>query len=98
MQNADGFSAWRPLVDVVEDSPLAICDRRSVYMADLLEYDKVHQDVLHEGYYMKFRPHQKWYWLPKQTRNEVFLFKTWDSQIDPEHPGAYEAFRCGGLC
>jgi len=70
---------WRPLVPVVEDCPLALCDRRSVPKSDLVEADKVHEDHLEEGYYVKYNPVHQWYWLSQQRSDEVAMFVTWDS-------------------
>jgi hypothetical protein len=73
-------SVWRPLVQVVEDCPLALCDRRTVPKSDLVEADKIHHDHLEEGYYVKYNPAHQWYWLSEQKSNEVALFVTWDSE------------------
>lgn len=70
---------WRPLVPVVEDCPLALCDRRTVPKSDLVEADKIHHDHLEEGYYIKYNPAHEWYWLSRQRSDEVTLFVTWDS-------------------
>jgi hypothetical protein len=64
---------------VVHDAPLVLCDKRSVNGDELLGEDKVHVDFVEEGQYMKYRSTQKWYWLSEQTRDEVTVFVTWDS-------------------
>lgn len=82
-------SVWRPLVPVVEDSPLALCDRRSVASSDMVECDKIHDGHVGEGLYLKHRPEHRWYWLPNQTSDEVLMFITWDSKEDPLYPGMF---------
>lgn len=81
------YSVWRPLLPIVEDSPLALCDASSVRKEDLLECDKVHADHVGEGLYLKFHQKQKWYWLSKQTREEALVFVTWDSTQNKDRPG-----------
>ncbi|KAI1079849.1 hypothetical protein F5B20DRAFT_581002 [Whalleya microplaca] len=77
---------WRPLIPVVEAAPLALCDRQSVHPDDILECDKIHDDHVGEGLYIKYRPWHRWYWLPHQTNDEALMFLTWDSKWDPEVP------------
>lgn len=72
-------NVWRPLVDPVEDYPLALCDTRSLDRADLIDTVRrapnhtgeiqlaVHSDAQHWFYYSAMRP------------PEVLLFKTFDS-------------------
>ena len=73
-------SVWRPLVAVVEDAPLALCDMRSVHQRDLLAVDKVHTTHVNESYYVKYNSNQRWYYLPDQTPETPFIFITYDSQ------------------
>lgn len=72
-------SLWRPLIPVVEDCPLTICDRRTVPKSDLVAADKIHEDHYEKGYYVKHNPRHEWYWLSRQRVDEVALFVTWDS-------------------
>jgi len=75
---------WRPLVSVVNDSPLALCDIRSMDSRDLLAVDKIHTTHRNEACYLKYNPLQEWYYLPGQSPNEPFMFQVWDSQ----YPGS----------
>ncbi|KEQ78639.1 hypothetical protein M438DRAFT_360323 [Aureobasidium pullulans EXF-150] len=79
-------NVWRPLVAVVEDSPLAMCDRQSVSVSDMFECDKIHEDHIGEGLYLIHNEEQRWYWLPDMTSDEALVFVTWDSQFDEKHP------------
>lgn len=73
------YSVWRPLIHVVENAPLALCDMRSVRQSDLLAVDKVHETHVNEANYIKYTPELQWYHLPDQTKEEPFIFVTWDS-------------------
>ncbi|KAL9607255.1 MAG: hypothetical protein Q9167_007813 [Letrouitia subvulpina] len=73
-------SLWKPLVDVVEDNPLAICDPRSVARQDLVEVDRVTEAWAGEIYYPKYRASQHWWWLSRQRRNEISAFLSFDSR------------------
>jgi hypothetical protein len=73
------INLWRPLVAHVEDSPLALCDRRTVLPDDLVACDKVHPDHTNEGIYLKYNSTQRWYWLSGQSKDEPVMFVTWDS-------------------
>jgi hypothetical protein len=84
-------SVWRPLLPVVEDSPLALCDAASVRNEDLLECDKVHADHIGEGLYLRYHQEQRWYWLSEQTNNEALVFVTWDSVQHEKRPGKLRA-------
>jgi len=70
---------WRPLVDIVRDSPLTLCDIRSIEESDWLLCDQIHEDRVDESMYLKHRPNHKWYWLSNQTREEMTLFVVFDS-------------------
>ncbi|KAI0868905.1 hypothetical protein GGS24DRAFT_512672 [Hypoxylon argillaceum] len=70
---------WRPLVDVVRSSPLAFCHPATVSPDSVLEEDKVHPDHWEEGLFLLYRPSQKWYWLSLQSKDEIAIFRTWDS-------------------
>lgn len=81
---ADDRSVWRPLVSVVEDAPLTLCDRRSVQRADFMPFDRVMSDRVGEMMYLTHSPTHQWYWMSKQTPDEPVLFITWDSQTDQD--------------
>lgn len=72
-------SAWRPF-ETVENAPLVISDRRSVIPNDLIEVDKVLPDKIEKAYYVRHRPYHQWYYMSDQTRDDLALFKTWDSE------------------
>ncbi|KAK6527162.1 hypothetical protein TWF281_010355 [Arthrobotrys megalospora] len=88
------INIWRPLNEVVEDCPLAFCHPESTNELDEVPGDVVKRDYIGEVYYMKHRAESKprWFYLSRQTKDEVWLFKSFDS-----HPGARETkglFHC----
>ncbi|KAF1954828.1 hypothetical protein CC80DRAFT_116765 [Byssothecium circinans] len=80
-------NVWRPLVAVVEDSPLALCDIRTVQEEDLLPVDKVHSTHVNEACYIRHNAGQKWYSLADQTPQEPYIFLAWDSKKSGYCPG-----------
>ncbi len=65
---------------MVENHPLALCDRRTVEDDDWEPVDKVHADWVEEGMYLKRRDQHQWYWFSNQTNEELIAFVVWDSQ------------------
>jgi hypothetical protein len=84
---ANIHSVWRPMTSIVEDAPLALCDRRSVSASQMLPCDKVHSTHLGEGYYIHAEPNHRWYWLSKQTPSEPVVFVSWDPDRAGETAG-----------
>ena len=77
-----GNSVWRPLEHPVEDFPLAVCDGSSVSPADLMAVDHVRKHYVGESLYPLYSPGLRWYFLNRQTKDEVLVFKTFDSSPD----------------
>jgi hypothetical protein len=76
------INAWRPIVDTVCDWPLAICDGSTVSTSDLVEIDHVRLEARHRTFLAKSSPNYRWNYLRHQRRDEVTLFKNFDS--DPK--------------
>ncbi|KAI2637744.1 hypothetical protein GGS26DRAFT_425865 [Hypomontagnella submonticulosa] len=74
------ISTWRPMVPVIEDHPLALCDPRSVKTDDMTACDRILGDNLGEVYFLHYQPDQKWYWLEHQTPSELYAILMWDSE------------------
>lgn len=75
-------SVWRPLVEYVEDWPIALCDGSTIDPADLVEIDNVRRHYTGASMYALYNDNQKWYYMSKQRRSDVLLFKTFDSRKD----------------
>jgi hypothetical protein len=73
---------WRPVGGRVLQTPLAVCDARTIDPTDLLPSDLVYPDWTGETYAVAFNPHHRWYWYPRQTPSEATLLKIFDSATD----------------
>jgi hypothetical protein len=62
--------------------PLAVCDGNTVPESCLLAVDHVRQSYIGESLYPMFSESMQWYYLNGQTKDEVVLFKTYDSSMD----------------
>ena len=72
-------SVWRPLKGPVIDSPLALCDYRTVEDSDRLKADHVSALSTVEVYQFKFNKNHRWYYLGGQSTDEVCIFIAFDS-------------------
>ncbi|KAI9162791.1 Calcium-transporting ATPase [Paramyrothecium foliicola] len=68
-----------PLVAVVENEPLAVCDARTVEDSDWEMIKKILDEAIEETMYMKRRERHKWSWMDKQTKDDVLALSLWGS-------------------
>ncbi|KAI1317385.1 hypothetical protein F5Y16DRAFT_419649 [Xylariaceae sp. FL0255] len=73
-------SVWRPLVPVVHERPLALCEWESVEPTDWVLCDQVHEDRVDEAMYLRPTASHRWWYLPEQRNDELSLFVVWDSK------------------
>lgn len=79
---------WRPLVDVVRDNALAVCDARTVRSEDLTEVEIFGygppsyswHDIGISTYSVAPSERHRWYYFPRMTRDEVLVIKSYDSE------------------
>ncbi|KFY21897.1 hypothetical protein V493_07014 [Pseudogymnoascus sp. VKM F-4281 (FW-2241)] len=76
------INIWRPLINIIEESPLAFCDSRTVSSADLVAADLVYPHHVGEKYDVLWSEDQRWYYLDKMRSDECVLIKMFDSQMD----------------
>ena len=76
------INLWRPIRGPLKDSPLAVCDARSVAFEELVPSDLVYRHRVGETYAVKFSPQHQWFYFPDMTTSEVLLLKCFDSKID----------------
>lgn len=76
------INAWRPIGPPVVDHPLVLCDARSIEEEDLVAVERRGEDRIGELQVALYDPAQRWYYYPEMTRDEVLLFKTYDSRTD----------------
>ena len=70
---------WRSIRHPVLDAPLAVCDARSVDPADLVASDIFYPERQGEIYQAMHSGAHRWSYFPAMTRDEVLVFKQFDS-------------------
>ncbi|KAK8018781.1 tetratricopeptide repeat domain containing protein [Apiospora marii] len=74
------INAWRPIKGPLVDWPLGLCDTRTVdFEADTMPGDIVFRRFFTENLQVHHNPKHAWYWLPRQTVDEVLIFKSAES-------------------
>jgi len=76
------INLWRPLRGPLRDTPLAVCDARSVDPEDLVPSDLVYPHRVGETYSVTYRPSHQWYYVQSMQVDEVLLLKCYDSNTD----------------
>jgi hypothetical protein len=85
-------NAWRNISDqAIEQNPLAVCDEHSLVKPDdFVPSDYYNRECKHGSGRLfnlasRNADRHRWYYYPRMTKDEVLLFKQWDS--DPEKEG-----------
>jgi hypothetical protein len=73
---------WRPIRHPVETFPLAIADAASLAPADLVVSERRYPNRVGQTYAITYNPAHRWFWFPRQQRNEAIVFKVFDSEKD----------------
>lgn len=73
------INLWRSIRHPVLDAPLAVCDASSVDPADLVASDIFYPDRQGEIYQAMHSHAHRWSYFPAMTRDEVLVFKQFDS-------------------
>jgi hypothetical protein len=76
------IQTWRPIRKPVLTAPLAIADARSLPLQNLIATERRYPDRVGEIYHITFNPDHRWFYFPNMQRNELLVFKTFDSQKD----------------
>ncbi|HKD54645.1 MAG TPA: CmcJ/NvfI family oxidoreductase [Steroidobacteraceae bacterium] len=76
------LNLWRPITEPVLDNALALCDASSVRPGDLLPTALRYPERQGEIYYVKFNPAHRWWYASEMRRDEVWVFKNYDSAAD----------------
>jgi hypothetical protein len=85
-------NVWRPIRGPVEESPLAVCDGRSMEQRDFIEQDLIYRDRKGEVYAVAYNPDHRWFYVGGQRRDEVLLLKCYDSDPHVTRFTAHSAF------
>ena len=72
---------WRSIKAPVVDTPLAVCDATTVQASDLVASEVRYQDRTGEIYQCTYSPAHRWSYFPEMNRDEVLVFKQYDSQV-----------------
>jgi hypothetical protein len=73
---------WRPIRHPVETFPLALCDAPSLAPEDLVISERRYPNRIGQTYAIAYSPAHRWYWFPRQRREEAIVFKVYDSADD----------------
>jgi len=73
------LNLWRPIAGPLRTLPLAVCDASSVRPESHVATPLVRPDFASEFTTLAHDPAQRWYYLPDMTRDEVIVFKNYDS-------------------
>jgi hypothetical protein len=71
---------WRSIGGPVLDTPLAVCDARSVGAADLVAGDVRYPNRTGEIYFVVHSRAHRWSYFSEMDRHEVLIFKQYDSR------------------
>ncbi|MBA59664.1 MAG: hypothetical protein CMQ40_10920 [Gammaproteobacteria bacterium] len=90
------FNLWRRFDFDAVDAPLAVCDSRTVGQEELIATD-LHNYGEGTGfqveiYQSSYQTKHRWFYYPKMKRDEVLVFQTYDSQMEPFSPTLHSAF------
>jgi len=76
----------------VEESPLAVCDARTIAMQDLVPSDLRYRDRAGEIYSLRFNPGHRWFYFSRMRADEAMLLKCFDSDPGRARFTAHTAF------
>lgn len=72
-------NVWRSIRGPIVDTPLALCDTRSVQHTDLIESDIRYADRVGEIYLARHNPAHRWSYFHELQPQEAIIFKQYDS-------------------
>jgi hypothetical protein len=76
------INVWRPLRGPVLDSPLGVCDARSIAPGDLVPNARIYPNRRGEIQAVKFNSAHRWYYFSEMQPEEALLLKCYDSAED----------------
>ena len=76
------IQVWRPICEIIEADPLAICEASSLSVGDLILSERRYPDRIGETYQIAYNSNHRWYYFPMMTRDEVLIFKVYESEKD----------------
>ncbi len=76
------INLWRPIRGPLRDSPLAVCDARTVSPQDLVASDLLYPERTGETYQVRYSDAHRWFYVPEMLAEEALLLKCYDSLTD----------------
>jgi len=73
------INVWRSIRGPVLDTPLAVCDARTVPATDLVASEVRYPKRIGEIYLVAYSPAHRWFYFPAMDRHEALVFKQYDS-------------------
>ncbi|MUG93526.1 hypothetical protein F7734_14265 [Scytonema sp. UIC 10036] len=68
------INIWRAIAPI-EESPLAVCDARSIAPKDLVAGDLLYRNYAGETYSVTYNPSHKWFYFPQMQPDEALFIK-----------------------
>lgn len=85
-------NVWRSIRGPVLDTPLAVCDARTVHPSDLVSSEVRYRNRTGEIYFVAYSPRHRWTYYSAMDRHEALVFKQYDSQADVSRFTPHAAF------
>lgn len=85
-------NVWRSIAGPVLDTPLAVCDARSVSPGDLVASDVHYPGRSGEISLVTHSPRHAWHYFPRMDRRAALVFKQYDSKGDAARYVPHGAF------
>jgi hypothetical protein len=76
------IQTWRPINKPVESEPLALIDGSTIPEVGFIPYQRRYKNRTGETYHISYSPAHRWYYFPYMTRDEVIVFKVFDTDPD----------------
>ncbi|PRC94405.1 CmcJ/NvfI family oxidoreductase [Solimicrobium silvestre] len=74
-------NVWRSINGPVLDTPLAVCNARSIDVADLVCAEVRYPQRVGEIYLLRHSPRHCWSYFSQMNNHEALIFKQYDSQV-----------------
>lgn len=90
------YQTWRVITQPPQDTPLTLCDGRTVSEADIIPMEfrgpKGSRNELVRSRACRFSPRHEWYYFPNMTPEEILVFKGFDSDVPDARNAMHTAF------
>lgn len=90
-------NVWRPVGHPVYDTPLALCDARSVIQQDLVPTELRYPERVGEAYQVIHRATHRWAFFDHVSPQEAIVFKQYDSALNVARFTPHAAFDMPGV-